>query len=706
MMASMRLGIRGRAHPSAAAGTYQPALDGLRAVSVVAVLLFHAGVSWMSGGYLGVSVFFTLSGFLITRLLLAEHERSGRIDARAFYARRARRLLPASVVCLVGVCLFAAGGAFDGVVDLRRDVLGAVLQIANWTSLAGDGGYAEQLAAEAGRRSPLTHYWSLAIEEQFYWLWPLAAALLLRWARRRGDHRRRAFWAVLTTTVLFGAAAPIIAAVWGAQAAYWATPARIGEILVGALLAVALAAFPRLTQPRWPLGALGPATSAVLGVVCFLAILAACAWAPSGSGFAYSGGLPLFALLSGGLLWSLQMQHRLTAVLGAAPLAWLGRLSYGVYLYHWPVYVLLDERRTGIDNTGGLLALRVAVTMAVAVASYYAIEQPIRLRSIRPLRVAQSAAVATAMVVLAAIVLVPTTDEDYFAAAAPAVDTVAPGSTLAPLTAATSTSGAPPPTTVAPTTGAAPGQPPTTPTASTMPPTSTAPPTTVVLTRPVRILVVGDSTAEATARGLLAWAESHPDLATVSLSVERGCGFLPGGDMRVDDGWQPVPERCDRWLAEELPATVAAVQPDVAMLMTTSWDVLDRRWPDTDARSPADQGYRDRLRFAMQAVTDGLVTGGVGDVVWIEHPIAYPLWLRDTTQSEPDRHVPLYEGMHAMADASPAVSVLDLDGWIEQRGWAEDRDVRPDGIHWSPEASTELATEFLGPALVEVALQP
>ena len=174
----MRQGIRGRAHPISSSAAYQPSLDGVRAVSVIAVLLFHAGMSWMTGGYLGVSVFFTLSGFLITRLLLAEHERSGRIDAGAFYARRARRLLPASVVCLVTVCMFAANGAFDGVADLRRDVVGAALQVANWTSLAGKGGYAEQLAAEAGRRSPLTHYWSLAIEEQFYWLWPLTAGLL------------------------------------------------------------------------------------------------------------------------------------------------------------------------------------------------------------------------------------------------------------------------------------------------------------------------------------------------------------------------------------------------------------------------------------------------------------------------------------------------------------------------------------------------
>jgi hypothetical protein len=530
-------------------------------------------------------------------------------------------------------------------------------------------------------------------------------------------------WAVGAATVASAVAAPAIAAIWGTQAAYWATPARIAEILVGAFLAVALAAFPRLTQPRAPRGARGRTGLLALGVVCLAAIIAACVFAPSGSGFAYHGGLPAFALLSGGLLWSLQVQHPLTAALGAAPLAWLGRLSYGVYLYHWPVYVLLDERRTGIDDVGVLLALRVAVTMAVAVVSYYAIEQPIRHGSIRPLLVAQSAVAATAAVVVSALVLVPTGDHEYFAAAAPAIDTVAPGSTLAPLVPATPAASPPPnssatassppggtaaapPSAGSPGTTGAPGSVPATADATTLPAAPTAPPTSLVPARPVRILVVGDSTAEATATGLLAWAEAHPELATVSLSVERGCGFLPGGDMWVDDRWQPLPAKCERWLGDELPATVDAVQPDVAMLMTTSWDVLDRRWPDSDARTPADQGYRDRLLFAMQGVTDGLLAHGVADVVWIKHPIAYPLWLTDTTQSEPDRHVPLYAGMEQLAAASPAVSVLDLAGWVDEHGWADDHDARPDGIHWSPEASTELATEFLGPALVDVALQP
>jgi peptidoglycan/LPS O-acetylase OafA/YrhL len=159
---------------------HQPALDGVRGVAVLMVLCFHGGWSWMTGGYVGVSVFFTLSGFLITRLLLDEHDRHGRVDVVRFWVRRLRRLAPASLACLLGVGVLGALGAFGDVPDLGRDLLGAMLQLANWFSLTGDTSYAEQVLAT---RSPLDHFWSLAIEEQFYWLWPLVMIAVMRRGR-------------------------------------------------------------------------------------------------------------------------------------------------------------------------------------------------------------------------------------------------------------------------------------------------------------------------------------------------------------------------------------------------------------------------------------------------------------------------------------------------------------------------------------------
>ena len=162
--------------------SYQPALDGVRALAVAIVLVFHHG--WLDGGYVGVSVFFTLSGYLITSLALVEHDRTGRLDVGAFYGRRIRRLLPASLACLAGIVVLAWFGLFDDVEDLRRDIWAALAQVYNWVALSGGQTYADLVAGGEGVRSPLDHYWSLAIEEQFYWLWPLALVAVLRAGRR------------------------------------------------------------------------------------------------------------------------------------------------------------------------------------------------------------------------------------------------------------------------------------------------------------------------------------------------------------------------------------------------------------------------------------------------------------------------------------------------------------------------------------------
>ena len=298
---------------------YQPALDGTRALAVTAVLLFHGGVSWMSGGYLGVSVFFTLSGYLITSLLLTEHASTGSIAAAAFYTRRARRLLPASLVCIVGVCLMAWAGWFEGVANLRRDVFGAVFQVFNWVKLGSGESYADLTAAQAGLKQPLDHYWSLAIEEQFYWVWPMVFIGLVAVARRRGV---KVFTVVAWLTGLSAVAAPVIAQVWGANAAYWATPARICEILAGALVACWLhgRSVPRGVAP------LAPISLGVLTVACVLF--------PDGHGPAYQGALPLVAAASAALIVGLQAAGPVRSLLAARPFVGLGKISYGVYLYH------------------------------------------------------------------------------------------------------------------------------------------------------------------------------------------------------------------------------------------------------------------------------------------------------------------------------------------------------------------------------------
>ncbi|MFN6120349.1 MAG: acyltransferase family protein [Actinomycetes bacterium] len=692
---------------------HQPALDGVRAMSVLAVLLFHGEIAGFDGGYLGVSVFFTLSGFLITTLLLGERDGTGRIDVGGFYVRRARRLLPASILCVVVVAVLAATtNVFAAVDTLRRDLLGSLLQVANWVFLAGDGSYQQLFADAAGQASPLEHYWSLAIEEQFYWLWPLAFLGLCRVA---GSHRSRTI-VVAAATAIFAVAAPIIAAVWGPDAAYWATPARAAEILVGAFAAFVV--YGRVLSPRWSLVAAGSAVALSVAVVTF----------PTVGGPAYSGALPLVGAVSALLVVGLQVPGPVRTALSVAPLAWLGRISYGVYLFHWPVFVAVDAPRVDLDPLP-LFVLRMAITLTLAQVSFVLFEEPIRRGAAwRPRIVAGASLASTAAAAAVVVAVVPAAAGDYWrddlAATAEAVG-IEPvdADGLAPLALVTTTTAEPSsPTTAAPIDETDPSETAVAPdpsvatsavvSATSSPATVTAAPVPTVppippLSRPTRVLVAGDSTAEATGVGLAQWALERPDLAQVTLATEPGCGFVRDGEFLVQE-WTSVDPRCDRWLDQDLPARVAELRPDVVMLMTTSWDVLDRRWTDDDevVRTPLDEPYAARMRTDLASVTQRLLDAGAGRVVWIRQPVPNVFWWSSgQAQEDPARHAVLTGAMELAAAADPArVRVVDLSAWLTASGYDTDQDARPDGVHWSPEAATRIAGDFLGAALVWAAV--
>jgi peptidoglycan/LPS O-acetylase OafA/YrhL len=686
--------------------THQPALDGVRALSVVLVVLFHAGFSWMPAGYLGVSVFFTLSGYLITSLLLAEHDSTGRIAVGEFYARRVRRLLPASLVCVGSIVVAAQLGAFANVPHLRRDLWGAVLQVFNWVQLSGGTSYADLFA---GATSPLDHFWSLSIEEQCYWIWPFAVLGLLRVARGR-----RLVVAMGAVVVISTGIAVAVARVWGSDAAYWATPARLPEIVMGAFLACALARGHRVR-----------AWAGWLALPVLAAMVAAAVVLPSDSGPAYEGALPAFALLSTLLIYSLQARGPMRWLLSRRPLVWLGSVSYGVYLFHWPVFVVLRERGWQLTTWQGA-TLALGLTLVIALVSSLLIERPVRVRPWAPARSLGLAATGTALAVVVGLVVASPTSGfavDETALEAATIPEVASLEPLVPLSVTPTTTIDPSTTTTAsyvPIVASKGGTIVTTP-ATTPPDTSV--PTTVVTTsttipevlasvplpaapsRPVRILVVGDSTAAALTVGLADWASAHPEQARVSSLWCAGCGFLLGGTIDTAGLAESQPDS-DQLVQHDLLRQVERLKPDVVVLMSTLSDVADRTWSaDEGSIAPDDPRAGERLEQAYDDVTLRLVAAGVAHVVWVVPPTPIEV-LNGPEMNEPAR----YEAQHAaIADViatfgSAQVQAADVDAWLTLTEHAADRAWRPDGVHLSEDAARYTAELYLGPTLVEVAL--
>jgi peptidoglycan/LPS O-acetylase OafA/YrhL len=374
--------------------THRGGLDGLRGVAVIAVILYHGGVGWAQGGFLGVEVFFVLSGYLITSLLVGEWLQSGRIALGAFWARRARRLLPALFALVIAIGIFyAAAGPTQAVTGLWGNGLATLLYFSNWHQIADSTNY----FVGGGPVSPFQHTWSLAIEEQFYAVWPLLV-LGVVWAAGRTVARRASTSArlrVLLAVTLTGAVASAVEMALlfnggrGLNRVYYGTDTRAAGLLIGAGLAILLAlrrhaaeasgsAAHRDHRHVSPVqrGAMSIASTGALG-----ALLAEMYVSAGSSGWLYPYGfivldLAVVAVIAAVVLMPGSVADR---VLSVAPLRATGRISYGLYLWHFPLFLWLNVAATGVGGFR-LLLLRIGVTLLVSVLSYVLIEQPIRQR--------------------------------------------------------------------------------------------------------------------------------------------------------------------------------------------------------------------------------------------------------------------------------------------------------------------------------------
>nr|NLI49678.1 acyltransferase [Propionibacterium sp.] len=357
-------------------------LDGVRAVAILSVLVFHLYAGWLPGGFLGVDVFFVISGFLITSLLIRERATKGRIDLRAFWTRRARRLLPALAVCVGVSALVARAVSSDLVVGLPRQVLGAATFSTNWLEIAGGASYFDQTAPTL-----FMNFWSLAVEEQFYLVWPLATIGLLAALAPRLRAAVPAVAAVVSTVLMAVLYVPDA----DATRVYYGTDTHLMGLMIGAALAFAWASELRGRLADWVTR--GRRWSGPLALLTLLVLMLVLS---EESPITFRGGFALASLVTGVLVLATVARAdgagrplRRTAwqrVLDAPAATWVGERSYGLYLWHWPVILIVDQLWLTTPGSAEFAArslLAVVLTGLAAEASYRWVETPVRVDGFR-----------------------------------------------------------------------------------------------------------------------------------------------------------------------------------------------------------------------------------------------------------------------------------------------------------------------------------
>jgi len=357
-------------------GRYMPGLDGLRALSVIAVIAYHLDLKWAPGGLLGVGIFFVLSGYLITDQIIAQWKRSNKkFNLKDFWLRRARRLLPAMFAMLAFVALWLILFNSSRLAALQGDFISAALYFNNWWLIFHKVSYFESF----GPPSPIGHLWSLAIEEQFYFIWPIVLTVLLRIVPQRGK---------IFLLVLIGAAVSALAMALiydpgnDPSRVYYGTDTRVFALLIGAALA-AIWPSQNMTEKisRKARNILDLTGGVGLFIIVFMI------WRTNEyEDSLYYGGFVLLSIISAIVIAVLaHPASRLARIMGCKPLRWIGRLSYSLYIWHYPVIVLTSPTGATDASDGFRIFLQLGASLLLAILSWKYIEEPIRNGQIKNL---------------------------------------------------------------------------------------------------------------------------------------------------------------------------------------------------------------------------------------------------------------------------------------------------------------------------------
>jgi len=625
---------------------YQPALDGLRAVAVLAVMAYHLGVPGLRGGLLGVDTFFVLSGFLITTLLLQEQQRSGFTDFVAFWARRARRLFPALFLMLAAVCIYAVFATPLEQVTIRGQGLATVFYVNNWWVIISGQSYFNQFQAP----SPLIHTWSLGVEEQWYLLFPPLLAGLLAWRLRRNKQ----LVALLALAALASTAWTVFLANHGASAdrLYLGTDTRAQELLVGATLAGALHVAARRGVVLWPDH---PRIKRVAGAVGLAAMSFAFIFISDKDRVLFYGGMLAFSVaVAAVILVAVDPDGGpIQRALGTSWLRRVGLISYGLYLWHWPIIVILTPARVGVGGLG-LGIIRLALTFAIAIASYRWLEGPIRRGGLKRTFGAQGqVGIAVAAVVVLIVLVVATTARGVAAVAAD------PG--LAP------TNNIP--------VGYAGAGP--------------------------KVFIIGDSVPY----GLRGHFSPETSKISVGGSTQLGCGQFPV-TYEIGGSEEESGPKCYEW-DKQRRSMLSGASPDLGVLFMGHYQQYDIK-VDDKVISFGTPEYEQWLSEQMRAAIDDLRSSSKA-VTLVNVPCHRAFDDGQNAKArimDDDTRVDWLNGAIArIAAADGKVPVIDMHSWACGPGRDPERlngvTLRVDGLHYSPEGA-KLVWKWLQPEFLRV----